>query len=65
MASDPGDDCDQWRLIDVPESQVLGTGEIIKFIPKDSVSAGDKEMKQDLGPGQQPDNGRPGARHPR
>jgi len=48
MPSDPGDEGDQRRLIDVAGIQMLGAGEVIKFVAKNSVAVRDQEMEDEL-----------------
>ena len=48
MPSDPGDEGDQRRLIDVARVQMLGTGEVIKFVAKNSVPVRDQEMEDEF-----------------
>ena len=62
MPRDPGDEGDQRRLIDVAEVEVLGAGEIIQLVAKDSVAAGGEEMKKELRDSQQQHDGRAGEK---
>ncbi len=62
MPRNPGDEGDQGWLIDVPGGEVLGAGEIIQFVAKDSVAAGGEEMKNELRESQQEHDGRTGEK---
>src|SRR5205807_4252952 len=49
----PGDEGDERRLIDVAGAEMLGAGEIIQLVAKDSVTARGAEMEEHLGDRQQ------------
>ena len=48
MARDPGDEPDQRRLIDVTRAKMFGTGQVIKFVTKDSVAIRDEKMEDEV-----------------
>ena len=55
----PGDEGDERRLIDVAGAEMLGAGEIIQFVAKDSVTARGAEMEENFGSRQEDHNRRP------
>src|SRR4051812_10223471 len=48
MSCDPGDERDERRLIDVTGAEMHGTGEVIKFVPKNSVTVRDEKMENEI-----------------
>ncbi len=46
MTSEPGNQGDGGRLVHVAPIKVLGAGEVIKFITKDSITPGGDEVQQ-------------------
>src|SRR5207244_13396223 len=48
MASNPGEETDQRRLIDVTSTQMFGTRQIIKFVTKDTVAIRDEKMEDEV-----------------
>src|SRR2546423_1018787 len=56
MPRDPGDERDQRRLVDVTGVEMLGTGEVIKFVAKNSVPIRDQKMEDELRGGQGKDD---------
>ena len=62
MPRDPGDESDQRWLIDITEGQMLGAGEVIQLVAKDSVATGGEKMKKKLRDSQQQDDGRTGEK---
>ena len=45
MPRDPGDERDQWRLIDISPIEVLAAGQVIKFVAENSVTVRSEEME--------------------
>ena len=38
MTGDPGNDGDEWRLIDITPVEMLAAGQVVKFVAKNSVA---------------------------
>ena len=57
MSRGPGNDSDERRLIDIAPVEVLTAGQVIKFVSKNSVTAGGEEVKKQFCAGKTEDNG--------